>query len=104
MAFTCPKCNATCGDMFVANEFATRRSGITTKAAMAPTAYHQPHWCIAGESGTCAIPPTEVIKELSRAEDDESGHGLEAEVSVTRVGVPGGISIDQAVSRMLGNY
>ena len=104
MAFTCPHCNATCGDMFVANEFKSHYvANRSTEATVAPTAWPQPHWCLAGDDGTCPIPPDSVIEELSRIDTSESG-GAQAPATITPVGVPGGMSIHQAVSRMFGGY
>lgn len=103
MAFICPHCNATCGEMFVANEFGYG-SEHETEATLPATAVHHPHWCMAGDDGACAVPPPSIIKELSEADDADTGWNGTAGVSVTPVGVPGGISVHQAVSRMFGGY
>ena len=102
MAFICPHCNATCGEMFVANEFGYG-SDYETKATLPPTAVRQPHWCLAGDEGLCPVPPASVLDELAQADAIDTGW-TGATATVTPVGVPGGISVHQAVSRMFGGY
>jgi hypothetical protein len=103
MAFICPHCNATCGEMFVADEFGYG-SDHETLATLPATAVRQPHWCLVGDEGACAVPPASIIEEVTRADDADAGWPGGASASVTAVGVPGGITIDQAVSRMIGGF
>lgn len=103
MAFICPHCSATCGEMFVANEF-SYGSDHETEATLPATAVPHPHWCLAGGQGACALPPASIIEELSEDEAADTGWNGAAGVSLTPIGVPGGISINQALNRMFGGY
>jgi hypothetical protein len=104
MAFICPHCRATCGEMFVANEFSGQVSERITEATVPPTAARHPHWCLANDDGVCAVPPTNIITELLAADEAEGAYAGATAVTITPVGGPRNISIGQAVSRMFGGY
>lgn len=111
MAFTCPHCNATCGDMFAAELFNGKNSARNIQIHMPATVVHRPHWCLAGEEGLCAIPPEAVLADYARlyAADPHPPPGRRPAteggvLTVTSAGTPAGIPVHQAVARMFGRY
>jgi hypothetical protein len=111
MAFTCPHCNATCGDMFVAELFNGKNSARNTQIYVPATVVVRPHWCLAGDEGLCPIPPEAVLAEYARlyAADPEPTPArqlaIESGVSTfASVGTAAGIPVHQAVARMFGRH
>jgi hypothetical protein len=111
MAFTCPHCNATCGDMFVAELFNGKNSVRNTQIHVPATVVVRPHWCLAGDEGLCPIPPEAALAEYARlyAADPEPTPArqwaTESGVStIAAVGTAAGIPVHQAVARMFGRH
>lgn len=110
MAFTCPHCNATCGDMFVAELFNGRNSARTTQTHIPATVVAQPHWCLAGDEGLCPIPPDAALADYARLyatepESTPAKRSAQSGVStITPVATATGIPVHQAVIRMFGRY
>lgn len=102
MAFTCPHCNVTCGDVFVASMFSSGYPAHRAEATVPATAVHKPHWCLAGDDGCCPRPPQEVIDELNRLASSEEADSPYAKAA--SASVQGNVSIGQTVSRMFGAY
>lgn len=100
-AFTCPHCDATCGDMFVHQEFLGDNAETTTETHLPPTAVAQDHWCT-GQIEPCRIPPPAVLDELARTTAPTPAEGATASVTVVPVGRPGGMPVHQVISRMFG--
>jgi len=107
MAFTCPHCNATCGDMFVAELFNGEGSARNTQVHVPASVTLRPHWCLAGDDGPCPIPPEAVVVEYERL------YAADPELSPTRQltsarsdfssdGSAASIPIHQVVARMFG--
>lgn len=66
MAFTCPDCSATCGDMFVEALFEGRPRVRSHSVNIRPTARARQHWCLAADDGLCRVPPESVLAQLAR--------------------------------------
>jgi hypothetical protein len=115
MAFTCPHCNATCGDMFVEALFTGRPRVRSRSVSIPPTALARPHWCLAGNDGLCLVPPESVLAELARLSGPKidplpggkrlkRGGASEAAVTRSPVGTHGGIPAHEVVARMFGRH
>jgi hypothetical protein len=101
MAFVCPHCAATCGEMYVRKEFGVwDNHGLSALVPVAPTAVRQPHWCLARTDGTCLEPPEQVVNEVQRLEAHAQDDGTLTDVEPFRPSK--GISVHQAISRMFG--
>lgn len=98
-AFTCPHCNATCGDMFVQQTFLSENADSKQEVIIPATAVPQAHWCTS-ETEPCRIPPPAVLEELARLTTVTTEQA--ASVTIVPVGRTGGMPIHQAVSRMFG--
>jgi hypothetical protein len=111
MAFTCPHCNATCGDMFVAELFNRKNSARNAQIHIPATVVVRPHWCLAGDEGLCPIPPEAVLAEYARlyAADPEPAPARQLATdsgvsTIASVGTAAGIPLHQAVARMFGRH
>ena len=100
MAFTCPYCDAVCGEMFVLRDFA-EGSEHQTEAKLPATVVHHPHWCLAEDEGTCVEPPASIIEGLYEPEEEGDGLGGTPGYSMTLVGEPGGITAREFAHRMV---
>lgn len=103
MAFVCPHCNAVSGDMFI-NQLILNdgyeEPYLMVRIPGGDRGLRQPHWCVAGEAGHCAEPPSG-YKSRHLGEPEDQGSQREASVSVQMVG-DGGIGIRDAVRTMMG--
>lgn len=107
MAFTCPHCNATCGDMFVVELFENGGTARSDQTQVSPSVIPLPHWCLAGDEGPCPIPPPGVIAEYERLYAPDRAHDPAEQTTVDHahvghIGSSSGIPIHQALGRMFG--
>ena len=62
MAFSCPKCRAVSGDMYIRNMLMEKGYEEPFRKVSLPVGEHglpHPHWCLDTGAGHCATPPTE---------------------------------------------
>ena len=59
MAFTCPHCDATTGEVFVRQEFTSAGKLKTITCDIPDLVVSFPHWCLASDGGTCRVPTSE---------------------------------------------
>lgn len=102
MAFVCPGCNATSGDVFIQNLFfeeAYEPAYLEVDVQAGERGILAPHWCIDRGSGHCAQPP-EGYQPKYDLEPDGDEAVLGAEVTVETVGRT--ITLPEVINKMFG--